>query len=372
MKNKIYKYDFLVVGAGLIGSLAGLVLHKNNFKVLVIDKERKLPFDKRTLAVNANSKEFLSSLGVWNKLKHKPQPINKIIIKDYINNSPLIFENKSEIMGNVILNSEMLEVARNKLKHLNILNNNIDIDLNKLMPNKPIYINKKKYSFKKIIICVGKNINFNSTHKSIKFNQGHNSYVGFFNHKKNHNNYAYEIFTPHGPLAILPAPANNKLKSTFIYTTKNNVHHSDIQSLINKHFLKSHGKILLEKTIHMFPVKPYLRKENNNFIYVGDSLKSIHPVAGQGWNLGIKDLQKLISLSKIYSLDDENFNSIYYSNRIVENTIYLSFTSAINFLYENKNPFNNSIIKYGYLGLKNINFFRGLFIRQAMGRANLI
>ena len=40
MKNKIHKYDFLIVGAGLIGSLAALALYKNNFQVLVIDKDK--------------------------------------------------------------------------------------------------------------------------------------------------------------------------------------------------------------------------------------------------------------------------------------------------------------------------------------------
>ena len=69
MKNKIHKYDFLIVGAGLIGSLAAMALYKNNFKVLVIDKEKKIPNDKRTLAVNANSKEFLNNLGIWRPIK---------------------------------------------------------------------------------------------------------------------------------------------------------------------------------------------------------------------------------------------------------------------------------------------------------------
>ena len=75
MKNKIYKYDFLIVGAGLIGSLAALALYKNNHKVLIIDKEKYLPNDRRTLAVNANSMDFLKNLGVWERLKFKPQPI---------------------------------------------------------------------------------------------------------------------------------------------------------------------------------------------------------------------------------------------------------------------------------------------------------
>ncbi len=372
MKNKIHKYDFLIVGAGLIGSIAAFALYKNNFKVLVIDKEKNITTDKRTLAVNANSKDFLSSLGIWAGLKSKPQPISKIVIKDYINIKPLIFENSFEAMGNVILNSEMLKIVREKLEKIKILKTNIHIDPNILLPNNTINIKEKNYSFKKIIISTGRYNNLNSSHKSIKFDHRHNSYVGFFYHDKNHLNHAYEIFNPDGPLAVLPAPSKNKKKSTYIYSTKNKISSFQIQSLIKKKFKHTHGQLHFEKSIFKFPITPHLRKDNKNFIYIGDSLKSIHPVAGQGWNLGIKDIQKLISLSKTYSLDDDTFNSIYYSDRIIESTLYLSFTSLLNFLYENRNPFNSGLIKVGYSSLRKFKLARNLFIKQAMGRSNLI
>ena len=96
MKNKIHNYDFLVIGAGLIGSLTAITLLKNKYKVLVIDKNRQFPKDNRTLAVNANSKDFLIKLGIWSKLKTNPEPIKKIEINDTINKSPLVFENIKE------------------------------------------------------------------------------------------------------------------------------------------------------------------------------------------------------------------------------------------------------------------------------------
>ena len=372
MKNKIHKYDFLIIGAGLIGSIAALALYKNNFKVMIIDKEKKIIPDKRTLAVNANSREFLIGLGIWDKLKSKPQSIEKIIISDYINHKPLIFENNSETMGDVIFNYEMVQIVRAKLKKLNILKTDININFNNIQPNKITVIDKNSYKFKKIIISIGKNNNLNPSHRSIKFDQGHNSFVGFFNHNKNHQNFAYEIFNPDGPLAILPSPSNYKNKSTFIYTTKKKISPSEIKLLIKKNFKKSHGEINFEKDIYKFSIKPNLTKDNKDFIYIGDSLKSIHPVAGQGWNLGIKDIQKLIKLSKNYSIDDKIFNSIYYSNRILESSLYLGFTSLLNFLYENKYPINNQIIKFGHFGLRKLKPIRDLFIKQAMGRSNLI
>ena len=52
--------------------------------------------------------------------------------------------------------------------------------------------------------------------------------------------------------------------------------------------------------------------------------------------------------------------------------LYLGFTSIINSLYENQNTINRSIIKVGYVGLNNFKIFKDLFIKQAMGKINLI
>ena len=275
-------------------------------------------------------------------------------------------------MGKVILNKEMHKIAIQKLVNLKILKTGINIDTTKILPNKNLLIKNKQYEFKKIIISMGKNIFSNTAHKSIIFNQQHCSYVGFFNHSIDHDNIAYEFFTHKGPLAVLPAPAKNKKKSTFIYSSKEMINELQIKKLIRKHISKFHGKLYFDDLpISKFPIAPHLTKNNVNFIYIGDSLKSIHPVAGQGWNLGVKDIQTLCKLLDRYSLDEKNFNSYYYSRRTIENIIYLGFTSMLNFLYERKNFLNTKIIKFGFRSLENIKFAKDLFIKQAMGRINL-
>ena len=372
MKNKISKYDFLVVGGGLIGALTAYALYKKKYKVLVIDKKNHIFNDKRTLAVNANSKDFLNNLGVWEHLKTKPQPINKIIIKDYINSSPLFFSNKDEPMGNIIFNREMHEIVIKKLKNLKIIKTNIEINLDDLLPNEPLRIEKNNYLFKKIIISVGKNINLSSTQKRLIFDNAHSSYVGFFKHKYNHKNIAYEIFQKDGPLAVLPSPSISKKKSTFIYSTNKKISNLEINSIVRKNFKFTHGHLEFDKSIYKFPIVPHIKKYNKNFIYVGDTLRSIHPVAGQGWNLGVKDIQTLCKLAEHYSIESDHFNSIYYSRRIIESNIYFGFTSFINFLYENQSSISKRIVKVGYESLKNFKFIRELFIKQAMGRVSLI
>lgn len=372
MKNKIFKYDFLIVGAGLIGSLTALALNKKKLKVLAIDGKNFTPKDQRTLAVNANSKEFLEKLGIWSHLKTKPQQINKIIIKDYINSSPLIFGNDTEAMGNVINNAELLNIAHQKLNNLQILKSNININLDSLSPKKVTKIHNKYYSFKKIVISIGKKITSNEKNKSLTFNNGDYSYVGFFKHQNDHKNCAYEIFNKDGPLAVLPSPHINNKKSTFIFSTNTRTTYPKIKSLIKKNFFSSYGKMLFDKQLYKFPIIPHLTKYDKKFLFVGDSLKSIHPVAGQGWNLGIKDIQELIKLLDQYPLESEALQSIYYSRRVIESSLYFGFTSLINFLYENPSNLNNNFVKFGFKGLVNFKFLRNLFIKQAMGRFSLI
>ena len=370
MKKKINKYDFLIIGGGLIGSIAALALQQKNFKVLVLEKHKKI-LDNRTLAVNSNSRNFLASLGLWGHFNKKPENIDKIIIKDYVNDKPLVFENQKP-MGYVAYNQEILKKARSKLLKSHSLIYNIDFCLNDILGEKKFFYKNNLYQFKNIILSMGKNFNLPHAISKNDFNSEHKSYVGFFNHSKNHQNIAYEIFTKEGPLAVLPAPKYDKKQSTFIFSTKNNISMQKLKSLLSLNFHNSHGSINLLPKISNFDLAPHLSKTiNDNYILIGDTMRSIHPVAGQGWNLGIKDIQTLCSLLESLEVDNPKLNSLYHSRRIIESTAYLTFTSLINALYDNENLLSRSVIKFGYQSLLNIGALRTIFVKQAMGESSL-
>ncbi|MDB0031771.1 FAD-dependent monooxygenase [Alphaproteobacteria bacterium] len=373
MKNKIFKYDFLIVGAGLIGSLTAISLLKKKFKVLVIEKNNSLPDDQRTLAVNANSRDFLKNLGIWEKLKFENEPINKILIKDYLNKEDLAFNDSQQIMGNVIFNRSLLKIARDILVQKKIILFGVDYNSFNIKSKSSVTLNKKKFYFNKIIISLGKNYENNDVLKKYYLHSKHQAYVGFFNHQKIHNQTAYEVFTPSGPLAVLPSPSLQKKSSTFIYSTKSTMNFDSLSKLINKNFYITHGKIIVKRSISTYLIKPHLaRPIQKDVLLLGDTAHSIHPVAGQGWNLGIKDIQTLCSNLDEYNIDDKNFDHFYFSKRIIDNSSYLAFTSSLNFLYERKNLLSRSIIKFSFFALTNFPKLKNLFIKQAMGKINLI
>ena len=156
MKNKIFKYDFLIVGAGLVGSLAAMALHQKKYKVLVIEKNKLFLKDERTLAVNANSRDFLRDIGIWKDLKSNFESIEKIVIKDYVNKKDLIFHNAKESMGSVIFNKSLLKISREYLVKHKMLLTNIDFDLFNFEPKKVFSINSKKFVCNKIIFLLVK------------------------------------------------------------------------------------------------------------------------------------------------------------------------------------------------------------------------
>lgn len=370
MKNKIYNYDFLIVGAGLIGSLLALSLKKKKFKFKIIEKHHKISKDQRTLAINANSRDFLSQNGIWDKIKNQPEVINKIIIKDHLDiNQQLVFENKEEPMGHVAYNQEILEIVQGELNKDNSLISGIDLNPDHIKPNEIISLNNSKYTFKKIIFATGKNSNPQKSLTKKTFPTDHNSYVGFFSHTKNHQNIAYEIFTKKGPLAVLPAPNKKKNYSTFIFSTPTYHSVQEQLRLLEKNFKNSHGQIKLQKQIFEFSLNPHLSKTKiENTILLGDSLRSMHPVAGQGWNLGIKDIQTFCHLIDLYDFQTKKFDEIYYARRQLESVTYLGMTSMINYVYDHPNFVNRFIIRTSFKALKKIKPLKSLFIKQAMGR----
>ena len=355
----------------MIGCLTALSLLKKKFKVLVIDKGDLSINDTRTLAVNAKSRDFLKNLNLWNEIK-QTQPIKNIYIKDYVNSEDLIFENKEEDMGTVIYNKDLLKKVRQILLDKKLLYKNINISLVKFLQSKKTTISNKRIEFKKIILTAGKFFNDELIINKKAFDEGHISYVGFFNHTKNHHNNAYEIFTSKGPLAVLPAPNKNQKYSTFIYSSKID-HNINFRTLISDNFQKTHGKISLNKNIKNFTVTPHISVPiENDLLLLGDTLRSIHPVAGQGWNLGVKDIATYLNLLDRYSIDDPNLYKLYYARRRVDSFAYLSFTSLLNAFYENENNFNKLFIKFGFQSLLNVSFLRNIFIKQAMGRISLV
>ncbi len=317
---KEFNTDVLIVGSGLVGLVAAHCLSSLNYKVALVDKKNfinsKNSFkDTRTVAVSEGSKIFLEHLSLWDFLENYAEPIKNINVYDRSSRNKILFNNqiKNKKLGYVIENNKFSKILRNQLKKFKNLKIHYGFDLNDIKVNDRVsraFFNNNIINAKMIIAADGKNSRIKKIvgNKTFKKNYNESALVLNFVHEKGLNNTAYEIFYKTGPLAILPMKSSKSFfQSTIIWSNDDKFLKklTSFESFFIKSFMEEKigkivGKIKKINSIQVFPLSAHINDSfiNKRLIYVGDSAHSIHPIAGQGWNLGVNDVKNLYELSK--------------------------------------------------------------------------
>ena len=94
-----HQHNIIIVGSGLVGMTLALMLSRQQYKVLILDKSSKKELlevkDSRTSAISQGSSRILKEISIWNKIKNKAQPINEIYVSEGINSNELDFKSEA-------------------------------------------------------------------------------------------------------------------------------------------------------------------------------------------------------------------------------------------------------------------------------------
>jgi len=389
----------LIVGGSINGVTLAILLAQNGLDVTIIEPKKITSrglssFDGRAYALALTTYKMFQALNIWDGLKINSEPILDIKIDASIGefNNPynLLHFNHLEMadnenpMGYILEDRYLRKYLFSKLKSFE----NINI-LDESCITKYEVKNGHAFSFLStgekirsnlIIGCDGKNsvtARFANINK-FGWNYNQTSLVCALDHEKPHNSCAYQLFKPSGPIAILPLPGN---RSSIVWT-ENNKTAAFISQLNKKNYTKSLkskinldlGEISLSGKQFSYPLALTLRENfiSNRVALVGDSAHGIHPLAGQGLNLGLRDVASIGEIVINAHRRGEDIGTLtvlkrYETWRRFETSMMAATTDIINKTFSN----NNMILKtFTNLGLRVLNknrFLKKNLIREAAG-----
>ena len=368
--------EIIIAGGGLIGLCLAPILAKNFDNIAIIDQNRftsnnDLNKDLRTIAISRGTKLLLEEYNIWGKIKRNVQPINNIKVLNRSENSKIYFrsENNKTPMGYIIEHSkikkDLVEIIKSS-KKIKIINkfkiNNIINEQNNIV----VCDHDKKISSKLLIAADGKNSSIRTISQMESYSTTYNqsAIVLNFVHQNNHNSTAYEIFLPNGPIATLPMLSQNKniFKSSLIWSENRDIaeklillNKSYLKDIIEEKVLKYLGPIKKLESIKLFPLSAHICRKFYCYrtAFVGDSAHSIHPIAGQGWNLGMRDVKYLAKALEEHKRLGINIGSSevlkqYNNMRFGDVSGMFFITHGLNKIFSNKNVLLNKFRSIGF------------------------
>jgi 2-octaprenyl-6-methoxyphenol hydroxylase len=312
-----------IIGNGLSAlTLAKGLVNQNIHVDLLIDKKNLNINQYRTIGISKSNSDYFNE-NIMDIEKHLWKLKKIEIYSDNLTKEKLIyFENNHDRLFSIVKNYKLYQILEKDLSQSKYFKK-------KLISNRNLFFIN---NYKLVINC-------SYTHQITKkyFNKKilkkYNSlaYTSIIKHKKILNDVAIQIFTKNGPLAFLPI---SDYETSVVYSIQNsfNKKNYDIKDLIKSYNLKY--KINKIEKIYNFELNSLSLRSyyHNNILAFGDLLHKIHPLAGQGFNMTIRDIKILISIIKKKidlglpldcSINEEFENIMKHKNFIFSNGIDL-------------------------------------------------
>tara|TARA_Y100000389_G_scaffold17428_1_gene15241 strand:+ start:2034 stop:3110 length:1077 start_codon:yes stop_codon:yes gene_type:complete len=348
-----------ILGSGLSSlTLAKALVNQKIYVELISQKKNQKISHSRTLGISkSNTDYFKKNIIDIDKLLWK---LNKIeIYTDNLKNEKLLdFKSNDKQIFSILKNYELYQV--------------LDKDLSKNKFFKKKFYSNNKLSFLdkfEIIVNCDYLHNFTKKYFSKKIIKKYNStaYTTVIKHKKFLNNTATQIFTKKGPLAFLPI---SNIETSIVYSVHNSSKkENNITDLIKKYNFKY--QIIKMNKIDSFELNSLSLRSYyyNNVLAFGDLLHKIHPLAGQGFNMTIRDVKIFTNIIKD-RIDlglplDSSINQEFEKKLKHKNFIFSNSVDFIHEFFNIERKTNNKILSKSVQFLGKNSFVNKVFTKIA-------
>ncbi len=387
------KYDIIIAGGGMIGSSLALALAPLSLRVAIVEPiartaDTQPSFDDRSTALSRSTQRMYEAMGLWGDILAAATPITRIHISDqgrfgfsHIDAE----EQKVEALGYVVINRVLGSVLQSALAEVP----NLDI----LCPAKIIAarvapdgvvatVRRTDGSGEEVAarLLVAADGARSSVRDMLGITASHVAYeqraiVGNLLSEKSLNNCAYERFTKNGPLAMLPIADG---RAGFVWTVADR-DAERILELDDESFLVELqdafgyrlGALSRIGTRASYPLhlSKAMRLTATRAVLVGNAAHGLHPVAAQGFNLGLRDVAALCDCVADYDLDDPELLQRYAVWRKDDQSKLVGFTDGLVRLFSSNNRPTRTLRDIGMLGFDMLPGVRSLFAKHTMGLA---
>lgn len=313
-------YDIIIVGAGMVGATlaCGLAEEAEDFSIAVIDASApdldwdNKNYDIRVSAITRASQNLLKDCGVWEKIiGQRVSPYMDMFVWDASSKGEIHFDSADmgeSNLGHIVENRVIVSALHQRIKELPQIELLCSTELESIkFSNDNVELiskDKTKFSANLIIGADGTRSwvrqQADIAVKGWDFDQA--ALVTTVKTEKHHQDTAWQRFLPTGPLAFLPL---TKGYSSIVWSTSpdeakrlNKLLKPKFSLELEQAFASKLGKIKSVATRAVFPLRLF---ETLNYVkprlaLVGDAAHTIHPLAGQGVNLGLADVSSLITV----------------------------------------------------------------------------
>ncbi|MBA6231694.1 MULTISPECIES: 2-octaprenyl-6-methoxyphenyl hydroxylase [unclassified Colwellia] len=403
------EFDIVISGGGLSGALMALSLidceneSGQPLSIAIVEakpvlKDPTLTFDDRVLALSHGTATYLQNLGVWQQLKRVAEPIKNIHISDrgFYGKARLYGEHHQvNALGFVV---EMSLIGQVLLAHLKE-KNQLKCNLTWFTPDKITDITWQKnqveltlnseiqLSAKLLLACDGvhsacrqfANISVQES------DYGQSALITNVSTAIAHNNLAFERFTETGPIAMLPlskqGSVTNDSRCSLVWTLPPEqasrmatLSETQFKEELESAFGSWLGAITQVGKRDVYPLKLLMADEQvfHRMALIGNASHTIHPIAGQGFNLGVRDVKQMAELIKQSLKNNQDVGqfsalSDYASQRKYDHQHVIGLTDSLVTLFSNTLP---PLVAGRNVGLKVMNYLSPLkntLVRKTMG-----
>lgn len=394
----------IIVGGGMVGLSLALMLAKASIAVKLLEAI-KYPnyddadlapyhssFDARNSALSRRSVQIYQELGLWDALQVHATPIFEVNITEQGSFGKARLkaaQEKVENFGQVIENAWLGRVLLTEVKKQPLIELIDGVQVTSLKQNKDqVYIEalrQDKYLSLQTALLIAADGRDSFCRQALGVGASEHDYdqvaiVTTVQTSKPHQHIGFERFSALGPLALLPLPG--EYRRSVVWPVKKGTEHEWLGDENDQHFLDAlqqtygdrAGKFQKTGRRFSFPLSQVLAEKQaiGRVVLMGNAAHTIHPVAGQGFNLCMRDAYVLVrslteQLSKSDDIGEPTMLLAYEQARLSDQQRVIKFCDSVVRGFSHQNPMLKLIRNTGLIAFDMIPGVKPLVANYAMG-----